>query len=142
MEGSLLRSPSPFLICLNVFLVLNKQRSLTTMNEDTILVSVPTVQFLKVTGKSCRKPSFPPCLRQQSTIMNFFTSEEYIDRRNCYNTRVSCARCTNKFVYCVQVLPSERNRSSIRRYSVRIRHHSIFRFEWKLEEESFCQIIN
>lgn len=51
MEGSLLRSPSPFLICLNVFLVLNKQKSLTTMNEDTILVSVPTVQFLKVTGK-------------------------------------------------------------------------------------------
>lgn len=71
MEGSLLRSPSPFLICLNAFLVLNKQKSLTTMN-DTILVSVPTVQFLKVTGKSCRKPSFPPCLRQQSTFMNFF----------------------------------------------------------------------
>lgn len=72
MEGSLLRSPSPFLICLNVFLVLNKQKSLTTMNEDTILVSVPTVQFLKVTGKSCRKPSFPSCLRQQSTFINFF----------------------------------------------------------------------
>lgn len=128
MEGSLLRSPSPFLICLNVFLVLNKQRSLTTINEDTILVSVPTVQFLKVTGKSCRKPSFPPCLRQQSTFMNFF------HHRGVYRT--------HKFVYCVQVLPSERNRSSIRRYSVRIRHHSIFRFEWKLEEESFYQIIN
>ena len=72
MEGSLLQSPSPCQICLNVYLVLNKQKSLTTMNEDTTLVSVPTVQFLKVTGKSCRKPSFPPCLRQQSTIMNFF----------------------------------------------------------------------
>lgn len=102
MEGSLLRLPSPFLIYLNVFLVLNKQKSLTTMNEDTILVSVPTVQFLKVTGKSCRKPSFPPCLRQQSTFINFFPPQRSISTAGIATTHACPARAvhTNLCIAC------------------------------------------